>query len=149
MTLEKLQNDMKEAMKSGATLKKQVLSNMIASVKAASYTPKGKVEITDKLVDEALIKYQKMVQEKIDTCPADRLMTIIEYKDEMRIVKEYAPQLMTDPKEIKRGIEKLAAAENIPVNSASKGIMMKKVMPAFKGKADLATVRTVMDELFK
>ena len=149
MTLEKLQNDMKEAMKSGAIFKKQILSNMIASVKAASYTSKGKVEITDKLVDEALIKYQKMVQEKIDTCLTDRLMTIIEYKDEMRIVKEYAPQLMTDPKEIKREIEKFAAAENIPINSASKGIIMKKVMPAFKGKADLATVHTVIDELFR
>lgn len=148
MTLEKLQNDMKEAMKSGNHARKQVISDMIAAIKNASYTPKGKVEITDKLVDEVLIKYQKMVQEKIDTCPSDRLTTIIEYKDEMRVVKEYAPQLMTDPKVIKREIEKLAAAENISINAGAKALLMKKVMPAFKGKADLATVREVMEGMF-
>lgn len=137
------------ALKEGNMKRKQVISDMIAYVKQGSYTPKGKVEITDKLVDESLIKYQKMIQEKVDTCPLDKLTTLMEYKDELRIVKEFAPQLLTNPKDIEREIRSLAAAENIPVNAASKGLMMKKIMVGLKGKADLAVVRSVMDEIFK
>ena len=148
MKLEILQSAKTEAMKNKDAIRKEAISAMIDAVQKASITSKGRIEITEQLIDETLIKYQKTIQEMIDTCPADRLMTIIEYKDEMRIVKEYAPQLITDPKEIKREIEKLAAAENISINIGAKALLMKKVMPAFKGKADLATVREVMEGMF-
>lgn len=137
------------ALKEGNMKRKQVISDMIAYVKQASYTPKGKVEITDKLVDESLIKYQKMIQEKVDTCPLDKLTTLMEYKDELRIVKEFAPQLLTNPKDIEKEIAAIAKSENIVPSSSSKGLLTKKVMVALKGKADLAVARDVVNEMCK
>ena len=72
MTLENLQAARTAAMKTGDMATKNVLSNMIDACQKAAITPKGRVEITEQLVDETLIKYQKTVQEMIDTCPADR-----------------------------------------------------------------------------
>ena len=102
MNLEILQKDKIVAMKEGATLKKEVLTDMIDSIQKASITPKGRVEITEELVNETLIKYQKMTQEMIDTCPASRVQTLAIYNARMDIVKQYAPQLMTDETEIKQ-----------------------------------------------
>ena len=80
MTLEKLQSEMVQAMKNKDKLRKSVLSGMIDAVKKASMTNNGRVEITEQLVDEVLLKYKKMVQEQIDTCPTDRTETLEEYK---------------------------------------------------------------------
>ena len=138
MTLEKLQNDMKEAMKSGNHARKQVISDMIAAIKNASYTPKGKVEITDKLVDEVLIKYQKMVQEMIDTCPSSRTDLLDEYKANIEIVKEYAPKLLTDEKEIWDFIQSL----NIELITTNRGLIMKEL----KGKVDMKIANKILGE---
>ena len=115
MNLETLQKDKIAAMKIGADLKKQVLTDMIDAVQKAAITPKGRVDITDALIDEALIKYQKMVQEMIDTCPASRVQTMAIYKAQMEIVKEYAPQLLTDPVIIAQNIELILLEEGIEV----------------------------------
>ena len=96
MTLEILQAARTVAMKTGDMATKNVLSNMIDACQKAAITPKGRVEITEQLVDEVLIKYQKTVQEMIDTCPADRIELLNKYIAEMEIVKTYAPQLITD-----------------------------------------------------
>ena len=70
MTIEKLQELKIMALKNGNTNTKRVLSDMIDACQKAAITPKGRVELTEQLVDETLIKYQKTVQEMIDTCPA-------------------------------------------------------------------------------
>lgn len=144
MNLETLQKDKIAAMKIGADLKKQVLTDMIDAVQKAAITPKGRVDITDALVDEALIKYQKMVQEMIDTCPASRVQTMATYKAQMEIVKEYAPQLLTDPVIIAQNIELILLEEGIEPEKKNKGQIMKAVMPRFKGKADMKIVNQVI-----
>ena len=101
MTLEKLQSEMIQAMKNKDKLRKSVLSGLVDAVKKASMTNKGRIEITEQLVDEVLLKYKKMVQEQIDTCPTDRIETLEEYKKQMAVVAEFAPTLITDENEIK------------------------------------------------
>ena len=104
MTLDVLQKAKIEAIKNKNPMYKEAESAMIDAVQKASITPKGRIEITEQLIDEVLIKYQKTIQEMIDTCPAERTDLLEKYQAEMEVVKLYAPQLMTNKGEIERTI---------------------------------------------
>lgn len=143
MTLEKLRSEMIASMKSGNKLRKSVLSGMIDAVKKASMTNKGRVEITEQLVDEVLLKYKKMVQEQIDTCPADRIETLEEYKAQMAVVAEFAPTLITDETEIRYLILDVVNNE-MEFSKANRGKIMKVIAPVLKGKVDMSIVNKVL-----
>lgn len=152
MTIEVLQQDMIAARKSGDSARRVALSNMIDAVNKASMTPKGRLAITEQLVNETLIKHQKVVQEQYDQCPChpDYMARRNQYCAELEIVKEYAPQLLTDYDEIKEAVVALLS-EYGPVDALSsksnRGTVMKIVAPAMKGKADMSIVNKVVGEL--
>ena len=131
MILEKLQSEMIQAMKNGNKLRKSVLSGIIDAVKKASMTNKGRIEITEKLVDEVLLKYKKMVQEQIDTCPADRTETLEEYKAQMEVVAEFAPTLITDETKIRYLILDIINNEH-EFSKSNRGVLMKILAPVLK-----------------
>ena len=147
MNLEILQKDKITAMKEGAALKKEVLTDMIDSIQKASITPKGRVEITEELVNEVLIKYQKMTQEMIDTCPESRVQTLAIYNARMDIVKEYAPQLVVDEAEITNMITSMC--EGIEMTKKNRGQIMKTIMPQLKGKVDMSVANRVIGGMLK
>ena len=147
MTLEKLQAARVAAMKNNDTTTKNVLSSMIDVCQKAAITSKGRVEITEQLVDEVLIKYQKTIQEMIDTCPAERTELMEKYTAEMAVVKQYAPQLITNPDEIKGAIGVILDTLGIEANKQNKGKVMKAITPHFKGKADMKIVSQVVAEM--
>ena len=147
MKLEMLQKEKINAMKNKDELRKSVLTEMIDMVQKTSITPKGRIEITEQLVDETLIKYQKMVQEMIDTCPTNRPEKLAEYEASMTIVKEYAPQLITDEESIRKDIMSITCALGIELEKKNKGQVMKAIMPYFKGKADNKIVAKVVGEM--
>lgn len=146
MKLEVLQKEKITAMKNKDEKRKAVLSEMIDMVQKASITAKGRVEITEQLVDETLIKYQKMTQEMIDTCPADRTDKLNEYTAAMAIVKEYAPQLITDEETIRFFVLNELSPE-IEMTKKNRGQIMKIVMPILKGKVDMAVANKVISDL--
>ena len=146
MKLENLQKEKVNAMKNKDEKRKAVLSEMIDMIQKASITAKGRVEITEQLVDEALIKYQKMIQEMIDTCPADRIDKLNEYTAAMAIVKEYAPQLITDENEIKGMILDVLNNE-YGLEKKNRGQIMKIIMPVLKGKVDMAIANRVISSM--
>ena len=149
MNLQTLQKEKITAMKNKDEIRKQTISEMIDAIQEASITPTGRIEITDSLIDEVLIKYQKMVQEMIDTCPKDRVETIKNYNTIMTIVKEFAPQLMTDPIVIKEIVIEKVRAAGLELDKSSRGPIMKLVSAEFKGKADMKIVSSVVNELLK
>lgn len=157
MTLEILNKDMIQAWKAGQMFQKGILANMIDAVKKASMTPNGRVEITEALVNETLMKYQKAIQEQYDTCPdsaedPERDAELKERKRnyylELNFVKGYAPQLVTDTATIQKMI--LAIAEMDPamaLSKANRGYVMKTLATQLKGKADMSAVNKVVNEL--
>lgn len=147
MTLENLQAARTAAMKAGDMATKNVLSNMIDACQKATITSKGRVEITEQLVDEVLIKYQKTIQEMIDTCPADRTELMEKYTAEMAVVKEYAPQLITDIQTIKDRMSVLIVNAGLIPDKKSKGAIMKLASAEFKGKADMKIVSQAVAEM--
>jgi uncharacterized protein YqeY len=138
MPLSYLQKEKINAMKNKDVRRKNVLSEIIDTCQKAVITPKGRLELTEQIVNENLIKYQKMVQEMIDTCPSSRTDLLDEYKANMEIVKEYAPKLLTDEKEIWDFIQSL----NIELITANRGLIMKEL----KGKVDMKIANKILGE---
>lgn len=149
MNIETLQKAKIEAMKNKNSQRKEILSEMIDACQKASITPKGRIEITEDLVNQTLIKFQKTIQEMIDTCPAARTDLMIQYTANMEVVKEFVPQLMTDPEEIRIKIVELLSATNIEILAQNKGKIMKCISPNLKGKADMKIVSQVVAEMIK
>ena len=145
MKLEALQKEKINAMKNKDELRKSVLTEMIDMVQKTSITPKGRIEITEQLVDETLIKYQKMVQEMIDTCPTDRTETLEEYNKKIKVINEFAPQMMSED-EVRKAVYDIIGVD---MPYANKGAIMKAVMPKLKGKADGKVINKVVTEFCK
>lgn len=147
MTLEMLQSAKIAATKARDTETKRVLSDMIDACQKASITSKGRVEITEQLVDETLIKYQKTVQEMIDTCPSSYEDKLKQYKADMEIVKQYAPQLITDKETIANRVKEIAGAQGIELVKANRGALMRFISAELKGKADMKIVSAIVGDI--
>ena len=145
MTLEYLQNEMKNAMKTNFILKRDVLRNVIAAIQKAAIDER--CEATEALVDRVLLKEAKTIQEQIDTCPETRVDLKNEYNSRLAILNEYAPQLMTNAEEIKAIVLARLAEEDVEPVKALRGQIMKILMPYFKGKADMKIVNQVIGEM--
>lgn len=136
MKLETLQAARVNAMKNQHKLRKETISALIDGINKATIGPKGRIEVTDELVDAVILKEKKTVQEMIDTCPADRVETLQEYRLRLAIINEFAPQLITDAQEIENFIRSLG----IELTKANRGAIMKEL----KGKVDMAAANKVL-----
>ena len=147
MTLEKLQSEMIAAMKSGDKFRKGVIADMIGNTKTAAINKNCRNDITEALVDEVLLKCKKTAQEMIDTCPADRVETLEEYKKQLEIINEFAPQLITDEFKIRTIIALYTSDEGIDLVKANRGKIMKLASTNLKGKADMSVVSKVVGDM--
>lgn len=149
MTLNELQSAMIAAMKNKNKPRKAVLSGMIDTVKKAAIDKGCRDNVPESLVDEVLLKYKKMVQEQIDTCPADRPQMLENYKDQMKIVAEFAPVLMTSPVQIEIAVRRLILDNNIEPVKSNRGVIMKLAAANLKGKADMNVVSKVVGGMLR
>lgn len=149
MTLETLQSEMIQAMKNKDKRRKSVISGMVDAIKKAAMTNKGRIEITEQLINEVLLKYKKMIQEQIDTCPADRTETLEEYKAQMAIVAEFAPKLITDETEIRYLILDIINNEH-EFSKSNRGVLMKILAPVLKKcNVDMGVASKVLGGMLK
>ena len=149
MTLEILQKDMVQAMKTKDSVRKNVLSSAISAVKNAAIAKQCRDNIDEALVNEVLQKEKKTVQEQIDTCPVDRTEKLAEYIAKLAIIDEYCPKLLDDPVRIADIIKNLCFDNRIDLIKANRGNVMKVVMPHFKGHADMKVVNQVVGGLLQ
>lgn len=144
MTLEILNREMIAAMKEHNKIRKEVISSLIGAVKKTAIDKKCKDNITEDLVNEVILKEKKTVQEMIDTCPADRVELLEEYKTRMAIIDYFAPQMMTE-EEVRKAVYNIIAS--VDIHHSGKGYIMKAVMPRLKGKADGKLINKVVSEI--
>ena len=147
MKLETIQESIKIAMKTYATLEVETLRSVVAAVKKAAID--RQCEITEELVDEMLLKEVKIIKEQIETCPATRPEMREEYEHRLMIVENFAPKLVTDPIEITAMVEATLVKAGVDIETANKGQVMKAVMPALKGKVDMKIANQVIATLLK
>ncbi|MBR3360647.1 MAG: GatB/YqeY domain-containing protein [Lachnospiraceae bacterium] len=145
MTFEKLQQDMIAAMKARDADRKEVLSNLVSAAKKAAIDKQCRDNITEEIVDAAILKELKTAKEQIDTCPPEREELMAKYKYNYDVIASYAPQMMSE-KEIRATLEKDFADV---IATKNKGQIMKTIMPAFKGKADGKLINQIVADLCK
>lgn len=143
MKFETLENENIAALKTHNTMRRAVVSGLVGAVKKAAID--GRCQITEDLVDAVLLKELKSVNEMIDTCPASRGENLAEYQARKEIIEEFAPKLLTDETEIRNEI--ISLLEGIEISKKNRGQIMKTIMPAFKGRADMKVVNKVISEM--
>ena len=145
---EALKADMTKALKDGDKERRLTLADIVATIDKTSTSGKTRLEITDALVDEVLIKYKKTVQEMIDTCPADRTKLKAEYENKLAITLEYAPKVVDDPFEVETLILNFACENNLVLIKSNKGAIMKVIMPFLKqNNCDMKVANGVLNKV--
>lgn len=147
MTYEQMKCEMTVALKQGDKFRRLVIADAVAAIDKAATAGKTRAELTEDFVNDCLVKYQKTIQEMIDTCPSSRPDLLENYNKRMEIIKDYAPQLLTDEVEIYNLIERYC--EGIEFVKSNRGMIMKTIAPSFKGKVDMKIVNKVLGEMLK
>lgn len=145
MTIEKLTQDMIQAMKNRDGERKLVLSSIVQTAKKMAIDKGCRDNISEELVMNAITKELKTVKEQLDTCPSNREDLLTKYQNAYNIINEYMPQMMTK-EEI---IEKLNSDFSEVITTKNKGLIMKTIMPVFKGKADGKLINEIITEICK
>ena len=145
MTFETLHNDMVAAMKARDKARKNVISILIADVKKAAIDAGTREDIPEALVDQVILKSKKTAKEQLDSCPDERAELKAEYQYNYDVICEYAPKMMSD-NEIRQF---LSDSFGDVIATKNKGMIMKAVMPALKGKADGKAISAIVAELCK
>lgn len=150
MTFEKLMKDLTDSMKQQNRVKKAVIADIVTCTKNIAIEKKCKDNITEDIVDAAILKCKKTCQEQIDTCPANRTDLLSMYKENMKYIDEIAPKQMSED-EVKEFVSteliELSQVATEPISSKMKGLVMKNIMPKLKGKADGKLINKVVMEL--
>jgi len=143
---EKLNHDLKEAMKAKDETRKRVLRLALLAVKLA--TVEKQEELDDGDVLSILQKEVKARQETIeDAEKAERQDLIETAKAETAILEEYLPEGLT-PEELEALIKE-TIAEVGASSMADMGNVMKAVMPKVQGRADGGQVNQLVRQLLQ
>lgn len=149
MTFKELQAAMMSAMKEKNRVKKNVIADMVACAKNMAIEEGCKDNITDTIVEKAILKSKKRCQEQIDTCPANRPDLLEAYTICMGYINEFAPKMM-DEEEIKVFLIKEIINMNLDGSQPwNKGVIMKNIMPKLKGKADGKLINRTVEDFIK
>lgn len=149
MTFKELQAAMMAAMKEKNRVKKNVIADMVACAKNMAIEEGCKDNITDAIVEKAILKSKKRCQEQIDTCSANRPDLLEAYTICMGYINEFAPKMM-DEEEIKVFLIKEIINMNLDGSQPwNKGVIMKSIMPKLKGKADGKLINKTVEDFIK
>lgn len=144
MTLsEKINEDLKEAMKNKDTFKLGVIRMIKGAMQLAKKNPRE--ELTDDDVIDVLSKQVKMRKEAIEQFEkAGRTDLVEQNKKEIEILSSYMPEALSD-EELNKILDKVFD-EVKPTSAKDMGLIMKTVTPLVKGKADMSLVSRLIKE---
>lgn len=144
MTLsEKINNDLKEAMKNKDSFKLGVIRMVKGAMQLAKKGPRE--ELTDDDVINVLSKQIKMRREAIEQFEkAGREDLVEQNKKEVEILSSYMPEALSD-EELNKILDKVFG-EVKPTSQKDMGLIMKTITPLVKGKADMSLVSKLIKE---
>ena len=144
--IDQVRAEMMKALKEGNTKRKEALSLLLAALKAKFIDKRA--ELTESEENAIIQKEIKQVKETMQSAPQDRQDIIEECEIKIETFSEFAPTLMSEA-EIKTELENVLNELNLKEPTAKdKGVIMKKLMPILKGKADSALINKVVEDLF-
>ena len=140
----RMTEDLKQAMKSGDTVKRDTLRMLIASVKNAWMAKQA--ALTDSDVLGVISKDVKRHQESIDAFKKGNRADLVSKEEaEMVILQAYLPKQMSHDEvvaEVKEVIGAVGAK-----GPGDKGKVMQQLMPKLKGRADGKAINDVVTDL--
>ena len=137
-----VRGEMMAAMKAQDKERKNVLSSLLTALKNVQIDKRE--ELTEAEEDQVVLKLIKQSKETLEMTPADRQDIIDECNYTIKVLEEYAPEMM-DENKIKEVIDGVLKELSIDKPSASdKGKIMKVLMPKVKGKADGGLVNKIL-----
>ncbi len=143
MQFDQLQKDMIAAMKAHDKERKDSISTLVSAAKKIAIDNGCRDNISEDIVNQAVLKELKSVKEQIETCPKEREDLLSEYKARLAVFEEYAPKMLSA--EEVEAILKEKFSEVL--GSKNKGLIMKTIMPELKGKADGKVINEVVAKL--
>lgn len=139
-----ISDDIKQAMKSGDTVKRATLRMLISSINNAEIAKQASLDNSDIL--GIIARDVKRHQESIDAFKqGNRPDLVAKEEAEMAILQGYLPEQMTRDEVVAAAREVIAAVG--AQGPGDKGKVMKELMPKLKGKADGKDINEVVTEL--
>lgn len=139
-----ISDDIKQAMKSGDTVKRATLRMLISSINNAEIAKQAPLDNSDIL--GIIARDVKRHQESIDAFKqGNRPDLVAKEEAEMAILQGYLPEQMTRDEVVAAAREVIAAVG--AQGPGDKGRVMKELMPKLKGKADGKDINDVVTEL--
>lgn len=144
MTLsERINNDLKEAMKSKDSFRLSVIIMVKGAMQLAKPNPRE--ELTDDDVITVISKQIKMRNDSIKEFEAAGRSDLVEQnKKEIEILNTYMPKQLSE-EELTEIIDKVFE-EVKPTSQKDMGLIMKNISPLVKGKADMSLVNKLVKE---
>lgn len=144
MTLsERINNDLKEAMKSKDSFRLSVIRMVKGAMQLAKPNPRE--ELTDDDVITVISKQIKMRNDSIKEFEAAGISDLVEQnKKEIEILNTYMPKQLSE-EELTEIIDKVFE-EVKPTSQKDMGLIMKNISPLVKGKADMSLVNKLVKE---
>ncbi|OGO18424.1 MAG: aspartyl-tRNA amidotransferase [Chloroflexi bacterium RBG_16_50_11] len=140
----RMTEELKQAMKSGDTVKRDTLRMLISSVKNAEIAKLA--ALTDADVLGVISREVKRHQESIDAFKKGNRADLVSKEEaEMAILQSYLPKQMS-PDEIRTAAKEVIAAVGA-TGPGDKGKVMQQLMPRLKGKADGKEINDAVTEL--
>jgi len=141
---EKLNTDLKVAMRAHDELRKLVLRTVLSSMNYAEIAKQKKLD--DGGIIEVIGKEIKQRRESIEAYEKGNRMDLVEKeKAEMAVLQEYMPAQMGRDEIV--SIVQAVIAEVGAKGPGDKGKVMQKLMPQVKGKADGGEVNGIVTDL--
>ena len=140
----KFSEELKQAMKSGATVKRDTLRLLITAINYAQST--ANKPLTDVDVLGVVAKEVKRHQESIDAFKkGNRPDLVAKEEAEMAVLQAYAPKQMSHEDIVAAAKEVISAVG--AKGPGEKGKVMQQLMPKLKGKADGKEINDVVTQL--
>ena len=140
---EKINNDLKEAMKNKDSFRLGVIRMIKGAMQLAKPNPRE--ELTDDDVIMVISKQIKMRKVSIKEFAAAGRSDLVEQNEkEIEILNTYMPKQLTE-EELNEIIDK-AFEEVKPSSPKDMGLLMKTISPLVKGKADMSLVNKLVKE---
>jgi uncharacterized protein YqeY len=140
----KLSDDLRQALRSGDTVRRDTLRLLISSVNNAEIAKQS--ALTDADILGVISKDVKRHQESIDAFKkGNRADLVAKEEAEMAVLQGYLPEQMSRDEIIAVAREVIAEVE--AAGMGDKGKVMQQLMPKLKGKADGKVINDEVTEL--
>ena len=143
-TKAKLNESMKEAMKSGDDLRKRTIRMVLAAIKQVEVDKR--IELDDMAINGLIQKEVKNRREALEEAKkANRDDLVAGNEDEIKVLEEFLPKAM-DASEL-RALVQAAITETGAAAPSDMGKVMKVVMPKVAGRAPNDMISAAVKEL--